>query len=165
VIGFAGLQGYPHLLRVLSRVEAVQSYSLVGLFRLEGGTATALTALLMAAVVVAVVFAARGPEGDRRALTVAVAGALLATPVLWLHYLVLLFVPIALARPRLSALWFAPLAFWLTPVAHSNGSIWRTCFALVVAGLIVLRSLAPAVSAAAAPRPGPAAPGRALPQP
>jgi hypothetical protein len=74
-------------------------------------------------------------------------------------------VPIALARPRLSALWFAPLAFWLTPVAHSNGSVWRTCFALVVAALIVLRSLAPAASAAAAPRPGLAAPGRALPQP
>jgi hypothetical protein len=164
-IGFAGLHGYPHLLRVLSRVEAVQSYSLVGLFRLEGTAATVLTALLAVAVVVAVMFAARGPEGDRRALSVAVAGAVLATPVLWLHYLVLLFVPIALARPRLSALWFAPLAFWLTPVAHSNGSVWRTCFALVVAALIVLRSLAPAASAAAAPRPGLAAPGRALPQP
>jgi Glycosyltransferase family 87 len=164
-IDFAGLRGYPHLLRVLSRVEAVQSYSLVGLFRLEGTAATALTALLAVAVVVAVVIAARGPEGDRRSLSVAVAGALLATPVLWLHYLVLLFVPIALARPRLSALWFAPLAFWLTPVAHSNGSVWRTCFALVVAALIVLRSLAPAASAAAAPRPGLAAPGRALPQP
>jgi hypothetical protein len=165
VIGFAGLHDYPHLLRVLSRVEAVESYSLVGLFRLEGTAATALTAMLSAAVVVSVVLAARGPEGDRRALSVAVAGALLATPVLWLHYLVLLFVPIALARPRLSALWFAPLAFWITPLAHSNGSVWRTCLALAVAALIVLRSLAPAASAAAAPRPGLAAPGPALPQP
>ena len=103
-IGFAGLHGYPHLLRVLSRVEAVQSYSLLGLFRLEGGAATALTALLSVAVVVAVVLAARGPDGDRRALTVAVAGVPLATPVLWLHYLVLLFVPIALARAALGAL-------------------------------------------------------------
>jgi alpha-1,2-mannosyltransferase len=164
-IGFASLHGYPHLLRVLSRVEAMQSYSLVGLFRLEGAAATALTALLAVAVVVAVMLAARGPDGDRRALTVAVAGALLATPVLWLHYLVLLFVPIALARPRLSALWFAPLAFWVTPDAHSDGSVWRTCFALVVAAVIVLRSLAPAASVAAAPRPGLAAPGRALHQP
>ena len=164
-IDFAGLRGYPHLLRVLSRVEAVQSYSLVGLFRLEGAAATALTALLTAAVVVGVVLAARGPEGDRRALSVAVAGALVATPVLWLHYLVLLFVPIALARPRLSALWFAPLAFWVTPIAHSNGSIWRTCFALVVAALIVLRSLGPIAGEAAAPRPGLASPGRALPAP
>jgi hypothetical protein len=38
------------------------------------------------------------------------AAALVMTPILWLHYLVLLFVPIALVRPRLSALWFAPLA-------------------------------------------------------
>ena len=164
-IGFAGLHGYPHLLRVLSRVEAVQSYSLVGLFRLGGGAATALTVLLAIAVVVGVVLAARGPDGDRRALTVAVAGALLATPVLWLHYLVLLFVPIGLARPRLSALWFAPLAFWASPIAHSNGSVWRTCFVLGVAALIVLRSLAPAASAAAARRSGHAASRRVLPAP
>jgi len=35
--------------------------------------------------------------------------ALVLTPILWLHYLVLLLVPIALARPRLSALWLVPL--------------------------------------------------------
>jgi Glycosyltransferase family 87 len=164
-IDFAGLSGYPRLLRVLSHVEAVQSYSLVGLLRLGGTAATALTLMLVVAVVVAVLLAARGPEGDRRAFAVAVAGALLATPVLWLHYLVLLFVPIALARPRLSALWFAPLAFWVTPIAHSNGSVWRTSFALVVAAVIVLWSLLPAASAAEARRPGLAAARRVLPAP
>lgn len=164
-IGFAGLTAYPHLLRVLSRVEAVQSYSLVGLFRLEGGAATALSVLLAIATVVSVVLVARGPDGDRRALMVAVAGALLATPVLWLHYLVLLYVPIALARPRLSALWFAPLAFWVSPLAHSNGSVWRTCLVLAVTALIVLRSLAPVASAAAEPRAGIAAARRVLPAP
>ena len=165
-IGFSGLGSYPHLLRVLSQVEAVQSYSLVGLLRLHGAAATALTAMLALAVIAAVALAARGRDGDRHSLTVAVAGALLATPVLWLHYLVLLFVPIALARPRLSALWFAPLAFWVSPIAHSNGSIWRTCFVLAVAALIVLRSLAPAANAAVeAQRPGPAAPRPVLPAP
>jgi glycosyl transferase family 87 len=154
VIGFAGLTGYPHLLRVLSRVEAVQSYSLVGLLRLGGGAAAALTGVLVIGVITAVVLAARGPDGDRRSLTVAVAGALLATPVLWLHYLVLLFVPIALARPRLSALWFAPLAFWVTPLAHSNGSVWRTCFALAVVAAILARTLGPAASNAGERRSG-----------
>lgn len=149
VIGFAGLGGYPHLLRVLSEVEAVQSYSLAGLLRLTGVAATALTAVLMVSIVVAVVVAGRGSNGDRRALTVAVAGALLATPVLWLHYLVLLYVPIALARPRLSALWFASLAFWVTPIAHSDGSVWRACFALGVATAIVLRAADPATTGAA----------------
>jgi alpha-1,2-mannosyltransferase len=163
-IGFAGLRGYPHLLHLLSRVEAVQSFSLVGLFRLQGATATVFTAALVVAVVAGVTIAARRPDGDRRSLAVAVAGALLATPVLWLHYLVLLFVPLALTRPRLSALWFAPLAFWVTPLAHSDGSVWRTCFALAVAALIVLGTLAPTASVAAR-RPGRAASRRVLPAP
>jgi len=141
-IGFAGLRGYPHLLHLLSRVEAVQSFSLVGLFRLQGGAATALTAALVVAVIAAVVLASRGLDGDRRSLAVAVAGAILATPVLWLHYLVLLFVPLALARPRLSALWFAPLAFWATPLAHSDGSVWRAAFALTVSMAIVAAAVA-----------------------
>ena len=32
------------------------------------------------------------------------------TPIMWLHYLVLLMVPLALTRPRFSALWLVPLA-------------------------------------------------------
>jgi alpha-1,2-mannosyltransferase len=162
-IGFAGLRGYPHLLHVLSRVEAVQSFSLVGLFRLHGGAATALTGVLVVGVIAAVALAARGRDGDRWSLIVAVAGALLATPVLWLHYFVLLFVPLALTRPRLSALWFAPLAFWLTPLAHSDGSVWRTCCALAVATLIVLRTVVPTASALAR-RPGRAGSPRVLSQ-
>jgi alpha-1,2-mannosyltransferase len=164
-IGFAGFRGYPHLLRVLSRVEETQSYSLAGLLRLHGAASIAVTGVLVAAVVLAVVLAARGRDGDRRSLAVAVGGALLATPVLWLHYLVLLFVPIALARPRLSALWFASLAFWVTPLAHSDGSVWRTSFVLAVAALIVARSLAPGLSAGAARRSGLAAPPHVLPAP
>lgn len=163
-IGFAGLSGYPHLLRVLSKVEAVESYSLVGLLRLQGAGAAALSAALGLTVVLAVFAAARGPEGERRSLSVAVAGALLATPVLWLHYLVLLFVPIALTRPRLSALWFAPLAFWVTPLAHSDGSVWRTCFALAVVAAIVWRTIAPRPTGAGLRR-NPAAARPELPSP
>jgi hypothetical protein len=161
-IGFAGLSGYPHLLRVLSRVEAVESYSLVGVLRLSGGPAIALTSVLAIGVVAAVVLTARGTGGDRRSFAVAVVGALLATPVLWLHYLVLLFVPLALARPRLSAIWFAPLAFWVTPLAHSNGSVWRTCFALAVVAVIVARTVSGTASDAAGRRPGLAWSRRAL---
>ena len=38
-----------------------------------------------------------------------------------MHYLLLLFVPIALYRPRLSGLWFLPLLLWLTPSSNSHG--------------------------------------------
>jgi alpha-1,2-mannosyltransferase len=162
VIGFAGFGGYPRLLRVLSEVQAAKSYSLAGLLRVDGGAATALSALLAIAVIGGIFLAARGPEGDRRALTIAVAGALLATPVLWLHYLDLLFVPIALARPRLSAIWFAPLALWVTPLAHSDGTAWRICLVLAVAAYIVWRTFAPTATAAAARRSDRAESPRAL---
>jgi hypothetical protein len=164
VIGFAGLGSYPDLLRALTRVDAVESYSLAGLLRVDGGAAaTALSALLAIVVICAVFLAARGPDGDQRALTIAVAGALLATPVLWLHYLDLLFVPIALARPRLSGIWFAPLAFWVTPLAHSSGSVWRICLVLAVSAYVVSRTVRPAASAVAGRPPGRAESARALP--
>ena len=47
---------------------------------------------------------------DRRSFTLAIAAALALTPVVWNHYLLLLIVPVALARPRLSGLWVLPLA-------------------------------------------------------
>jgi hypothetical protein len=52
---------------------------------------------------------ASGPDGDRRAFGLAVLAALTATPIVWEHYMVLLFVPIALISPRLSRLWLIPV--------------------------------------------------------
>ncbi len=112
-LGFSGLADYPDLLRRLSDIEAENSYSTYAILvalGLPGGAARVLVAALAAALLVLAWRAADGAEGDRRALTLALAAGVVATPILWLHYLVLLVVPIALARPRLSALWFAPLA-------------------------------------------------------
>jgi alpha-1,2-mannosyltransferase len=132
VIGFAGFRSYPRLLHVLTQLEAHTSYSPVALLRLSGMAATAFSAVLVVVVVVAVALASRATDGDRRAFAVAVLGALLATPVLWMHYFVLLYVPMALYRPRLSAVWFVPLVLWLTPTTHSHGTTWRIVLALVV---------------------------------
>ena len=52
-------------------------------------------------------------ERDRRSLTLVLGAALVLSPIVWFHYLLLLFVPIALARPRLSALWLVPLPLWV----------------------------------------------------
>jgi Glycosyltransferase family 87 len=139
LIGFAGLRSYPHLLRLLSRHEAPVSYSPLALF--GGGGSLWSAALLSAAVVVAVALASRGADGERRSFAVAVVGALLATPILWLHYFVLLLVPLALYRPRLSPLWLVPLALWATPITHANGSSWRVALALAVTGLVLLPGL------------------------
>jgi len=112
-IGFDGIADYPDLLRRLSDVEAENSYSAYAIFvriGLPSGLAHVVVAAAAAAVLVLAWRAARGADGDRRALTLALAAGFVLTPILWLHYLVLLVVPIALARPRLSVLWLVPLA-------------------------------------------------------
>jgi alpha-1,2-mannosyltransferase len=158
VIDFAGLRSYPTILHVLQQVEIPVSYSLVGLFGLSGGAATILTVVLSLAGVVGICWAARGKGGDRRAFAVAIVVSLVATPLLWLHYLLLLFVPIAFYRPRLSGLWFLPLLLWLTPSSNSHGETWRIVLALAVLGIVAVRTLfvseSPALNrAGVAPRP------------
>jgi hypothetical protein len=142
VIGFAGLRTYPHLLHVLTRVEQGVSYSPIALAGLSGAAASAASFALVGLLVLAVAVAARGEDGDRRSFTIAIAGCLLATPLLWLHYFALLLVPIAIYRPRLSGLWFVPLVLWLTPASHANGSVWKISVALSVLAVVVMRTIA-----------------------
>jgi hypothetical protein len=158
VIDFAGLRSYPTTLHLLEQVEAPVSYSVVALLGLSGSAQTALTVVLSLLGVAGVVLAARGAGGDRRALAVAVVVSLLATPLVWLHYLLLLFVPIALYRPRLSGIWFLPLLLWATPSTHSHGATWRIALAMAVVAVVAARtvgsSVEPSLSrAAAVPRP------------
>jgi Glycosyltransferase family 87 len=141
VIDFAGLRSYPTVVHLLEKVEAPASYSLVALFGLSGSAATAATAALSLAAVGAIWLTARGAGGDRRSLAVAVVASLVVTPLVWMHYLLLLFVPIALYRPRLSGLWFVPLVLWLTPTTHSHGTPWRIALALAVVAVVALRTL------------------------
>jgi hypothetical protein len=115
-IGFDGIADYPELLRRLSDLEAENSYSVLAALVAVGAPERVASVLVVAAAIALLALAwqagRRAPEqadGDRRALTLALAAAFVLTPILWLHYLVLLVVPIALARPRLSALWFLPL--------------------------------------------------------
>jgi hypothetical protein len=114
VIGFDGIGDYPDLLRRLSDVEAENSYSAYAILvtiGLPSALAHTVVAIAAAGLLVLAWRAARdGADGDRRSLTLALAAGFVLTPILWLHYLVLLVVPIALARPRLSGLWLVPLA-------------------------------------------------------
>jgi hypothetical protein len=117
VIGFDGLDRYPRLLEKLVEVEAENSYSAFAISRALGLSelaARSLAALVGFGLLALAARAARASavprlDRDRRSLILVLAAALVLTPILWLHYLVLLVVPIALSRPRLSALWFAPL--------------------------------------------------------
>lgn len=166
VIDFAGLRSYPTLVHVLGQVEGPVSYSTTALLGVSGTTATAFTVALSLAAVVAVWFAARGADGERRAFAVAVLVALVASPLIWLHYFLLLFVPIALYRPRLSGLWFVPLLLWATPTTHSGGTKWQIALALGIVAVVALRTVCANTRlsrAIAARRPGRASLRRVLP--
>jgi alpha-1,2-mannosyltransferase len=142
-LGFAGFTDYPSMLTTLTRVEGGRSYSLYALFLSAGASPTSarLALLLVAAALVAgIIVLARRPGGDERSFCLALAAALLLSPIVWAHYLILLLIPIALARPRLSPLWLAPLAFWLaTYTAHNHGSTSRIVLALAITLAIFVR--------------------------
>ncbi len=59
------------------------------------------------------VLARRGDEA--RSFTCAVAATLAWSPIVWLHYLVVLLVPMAIHRPRFTPLWLLPVLLWITP--------------------------------------------------
>src|SRR5581483_10010850 len=72
----------------------------------------------LAALALVFVLAAR-EDGDRRAFAAAVAAALVLSPIVWMHYLVVLVVPIALTAPRFALPWLLPaLAFWPLTDTH-----------------------------------------------
>jgi hypothetical protein len=146
LIGFAGLTGYPRLLQQLSRIESPRGYSPDSLALALGaprGAALGFAALVgLPLLAAAVVFARRG-SSDLGALACAIAAALALSPVVWLHYLVLLVVPVAVARDRLGLVWLAPLLLWITPGTASNGSAWRIVFALAVVALTLTLAAAP----------------------
>jgi hypothetical protein len=125
LLGFSGLLDYPHRLGRVAGLEQDKSYSPFALFRSLGmPTESARLALVVLTIVAiaAIVAVARGHDGDRRSFVVALLAGLLVSPIVWLHYLVVLIVPIALYRPRLGAAWLVPLAYWFFPGQENHGS-------------------------------------------
>jgi hypothetical protein len=132
-IGFDGLAQYPRLLSDISFLQEGRAVSAVSIL-LVGGVSTSVASAAAIVVALAILVVAwrvsRGPQGDARALGLAVIAALTATPIVWEHYMVLLFVPVALASARLSKVWLLPLCTpllvvvsgALIPVSHRLGA-------------------------------------------
>ena len=119
-LGFAGLTDYPSLLNRLSDQEAAASYSVFAMgvrAHLPDAAATMFAGVVTLSLLAAMIWVARDSRrtaGNRDValLTLAIAVALAASPIVWVHYFLLLFVPLALVRPRLSALWLVPVAYY-----------------------------------------------------
>jgi Glycosyltransferase family 87 len=150
-IGFAGLVEYPTLLRVLAEVEDPRGYSVIAGSLWLG--ASPLAAEVIAAIVGTGLLALCWLEGqrgnDQRSLTIALAASLALSPIVWLHYFILVVVPIALARRTFSPLWLVPALFWITPYEEHFGEHWRIAVGLGVATLAFAGSRGAAHRAAA----------------
>ncbi len=146
LIGFAGLRDYPQLLSRLTELVGINSYSPYALLRTEGFGSSMAQRLVLAIGVVLIVWAAvwlRALRPDERAFVATLGIALLLTPILWPHYLVLIYVPIALLRKNFSKLWLLPLLFWFDGNGWSDGEVLRIVPALCLAAVpfvMVLRA-------------------------
>jgi hypothetical protein len=137
-IGFAGLTGYPDLLERLSELQSERSYSIVGMaseLGLPSGVGRAVTLLVGGALLAGCVLLGRRGD-EERSFTCAVAATLALSPIVWLHYLVLLLVPLAILRPRFTALWLLPVLLWVSPrPGYAEG--YETFMPALVAAILV----------------------------
>jgi hypothetical protein len=148
VIGFAGVAEYPDLLERLSEIQSERSYSIVGMASTLGlAESVGQVATLVVGGALLVGCFVLGRRGDEeRSFTCAVAATLALSPIVWLHYLVLLLVPLAILRPRFSLIWLLPVVLWVSPrPGYAEG--YETFMPGLVAATIVAVLLA-------RPRPG-----------
>ena len=73
-----------------------------------------------------------------RSLALALAAAFALSPIVWLDYFTLAALPLALARPRLSAIWFVPLVTWGAEGAGIGIGDVRTDVRVLVVFCVVL---------------------------
>jgi alpha-1,2-mannosyltransferase len=143
LLGFRDLRWYPEALRILLRDEQLMSFSTVAFFKLLHIGYAAIPVELLG--VAAVFILARQPDADRRAFGAAIICALLLSPLVWVHYYVVLLVPIALAQRRFGWIWMLPiLAFW--PISNNQGHWWSVALVsgvMLLAGVIALRRTTP----------------------
>jgi hypothetical protein len=145
VIGFAGFRDYPHLVRLVERVEGPRSYSLVALglkLGLDHATSTLLAIVAGAALLAGAARVGRREHDGRRSFTLCIAATILFSPVIWLHYFSLLLVPVALLRPRFGPLWLLPLLLWPCPVMLSTVTWWPLA-PLLLFGLMMATIVGP----------------------
>jgi hypothetical protein len=139
VLPFTSLDAYVRVLIELGRAWDQDSYSPFGLLVQLGapeGAAHAVTFTLGGALLVACWRTA--------SLGLAVAAALVLSPIVWLDYYAVAAIPLAIVRPTVSAIWVAPLATWgllSTGVGAGNApgsarllAVFSVVFAVIVHG-------------------------------
>ena len=107
ILPYTGLDEYLGVLREVSSVYDQAAYTVFGFFAQAGAPdiiGRAVTVVLVVGLLVA--------TWMYRSFTLAIVTALIASPIVWLDFFGLAAIPLAIARPRLSLVWFVPLLTW-----------------------------------------------------
>jgi alpha-1,2-mannosyltransferase len=134
-VGFAGFGSYPSFLGRLDQTWGPHGYSLAALVAhvSDWGTAQVVSYVIGGLLL----FVALRVKDDARTFVVCVAAMLLLTPIVWMHYFVLAYVALAVARPAFGAIWAAPLLLWAS-AGEGPTYGWQRVFVLsVMAGLFL----------------------------
>lgn len=141
VVGFGQIGAFLHASRISTDLQWQRGYGIPAVLGHFGaGRTLGLAAMLVAAALLVAAVAHTGfvRRNEVAALTLAVALACVASPLVWGHYLVLVLVPLALVRPRLDWVWACPLLLWIcaepasVPTWQEIGA-WVLCAAMVTA--------------------------------
>jgi Glycosyltransferase family 87 len=115
ILPFTGFDDYARAVRRVSAAYDQDSYTLFGLVAQASGPAWLGHGFTIAASAALVVGTWR-----YRSYALAIATSLVASPIVWLDYFALAALPLAIARPRLSPIWFVPLA-----TIGAEGAGWK----------------------------------------
>ena len=128
VLPFIGLDDYFETLLELGRTFDQESYSPFGLLMQVGAPEPLARGITFALGAVLLVATWRWAS-----LGLAVAAALVLSPIVWLDYYAVAAIPLAVVRPRLSPVWLVPIATWgLLSAGLGAGNGWGSARVLVV---------------------------------
>ncbi|MGH2869324.1 MAG: glycosyltransferase family 87 protein [Solirubrobacteraceae bacterium] len=137
IVGFDQISRYLRLMHAVTRFVNHQGY---GVMTLAGGNSSPVAyaiALALASILIGLAMKF-GRRQERSAFALCTLACLVASPLVWLHYFSLLMVPLALARPRISAWWLLPVLLWFPITAPS---LWQVTVVLIVAGSVTSLAL------------------------
>jgi len=129
LLPFVRLADYVRLLRNLGETFEHDAYTL---FALLGDLGVPDTPARVATIVLGLAVLALALR--RRSLGLAIAAALILSPIVWRHFFTLLIVPLALSRPRFDVVWLIPMGLWFGDGTF-NGAPWQTALVLAFAAL------------------------------
>jgi hypothetical protein len=132
VAPFAPLDEYARTLRRVSSAFDQDSSSLYGFLLQKGaGDVTArVAALALGAVLILLTWRLKN-------FALAIAAALALSPIVWFDFYALAAIPLAIARPRLSVVWFLPLVTWGLPSSGiATDPVWGVARVLLVFAVV-----------------------------